>query len=491
VTIPRFFARVHAAVGRHLAVDSATLAKRLDNVSVAVQCGRAPAQSAAWINELLVNQLARLYPRLCLCGDDTTCDGLGQIALAINPQIELSNDPAKSTVLVSTTGGAPDKALVVGAHGWSAILGDSDVAGSATEPNPFAAGAAAALAASAVFRRILLNDESAWGPTALDLMSFGSDAPSTRALRPLDLGQLLVAGVGAVGNAAIWALSRHPHITGHALVIDPEDVELSNLQRYVLTTDNDVGRAKTELAKLALSRTGLDIEVVRGRLGEIDVPRDIKNTIVTVDNVRGRRVAQALLPRLVVSGWTSESGLGCSWHDFQNGAACLSCMYYPSGPAPSQTEIVAAALGLTHERAALLWVTSEGVNARDVETIANHLGADSAELAPWIGKPLQQVYTRLVCGSAAVSVAERGRVEAVPLAHQSVLAGVLAAAELVKRVDPTLSTKLPPHTLAAWHDVTRSPPKLWLQRRAQEKGCICGDPDYREVFEAKWSDHLP
>ena len=495
MTVPRFFTRVHAAVGRHLAVDRATLDARLQEVTVGVQCASSSDQNAYWTAELLVNQFARLYPRLCIFGDEGTAASLRDLARWINPTVDLIEDPTRATTTVSTcpigpAGALVAGALVAGAAGWSAIIGEG-FPSKAGAPNPIAAGAAAALAASAVFRRILLDNREPWGSTRLNLITFDSGTDDSEVLARLDVGQLLVAGVGAVGNAALWVLRRHPNLAGHATIVDPETVELSNLQRYVLTGDSDVGQQKTHLAYRALKGTDLSVAVLAGRLGAIAIPTDIENTLVTVDNVPGRRAAQALLPKLVISGWTSESGLGASWHDFHEGRACLSCLYQPHGPTASQTEIVARALGLSNERAALLWITPERLNKSDIEIIASQLNAEHDELSPWIGRRLQDAYTKLVCGSAAISIGDRGRIETVPLTHQSVFAGVLAAAELVKRLDPTLAASLPRQNLVAWHDVTRPPPQLWVQHRSPEPGCICGDSDYREVFRTKWSAQSP
>ena len=325
----------------------------------------------------------------------------------------------------------------------------------------------------------------------VNLLSFGAESqPELRSLpeTQLNLGNLVIAGAGAVRNAALWALGRYPRLAGHAYVVEPEVVELSNLQRYVLALDADVGIEKTILARRALAATNLVLDVQRARLGEVQLPRELDRILVTIDNKAGRRVAQALLPRLVVNGWTSESGLGASWLDFRPEIACLACLYQPTGPAPSQTDLVARALGLDAMRAALLWITPERVGASDIDVIAHTLGAEASELNAWVGKPLQELYTNLVCGSAALGVGVRGRVEVVPLAHQSVLAGVLAAAELVKRSNPHLRASLPEQNLVAWHDVTRSPPRIWLQRRVPEPGCICGDLDYRTEYNAKWCD---
>ncbi len=483
MTVPRFFQRVHAAVGRHVPIDSETLASRLENITIGVHCS-SEGNNAARIGDLLVNQFSRLYPRLCIYGDGST--QLSEVARRINPDVDVVDDPAAATVTVSVVSDARGDTLFASADGWLASVGSELLV--ECEPNPFAAGAAAAIAASAVFRRVLLNDQDAWHPAKLELLTFGTKAiDHRRMLGPVNVGSLLVAGVGAVGNAALWTLARHPNVSGKALVLDPEKIELSNLQRYVLAMDADVDKEKVSVAGAHLAATKLDVTLLSGRLGDVVLPDDIANVLVTVDNVRGRRIAQALLPRLVVSGWTSESGLGSSWHDFHNGSACLACLYHPQGPAPSQTELVAAALGLAPDRAAILWVSPERLNARDTDAIATQLGVNHSEIAPWIGKSLQAAYSKLVCGSGAIPIGQH--IETVPLVHQSVLAGVLAASELIKRLDPTLED-LPPQNLAAWHDVARPPPSVWLQHRNQEAGCICGDEDYREAFAAKWGERI-
>ena len=56
----------------------------------------------------------------------------------------------------------------------------------------------------------------------------------------------MLVGVGAVGNSAAWALARTP-FTGQIFLVDPEVVELSNIQRYVLCTRSDEGGAKVEI----------------------------------------------------------------------------------------------------------------------------------------------------------------------------------------------------------------------------------------------------
>lgn len=486
--IPRFFQRVHAAVGAHLVVDPATLEARLGELTVGVECARADERQGQVLTELLVNQLARLYPRLCLFGDAAGVAAMSALARSINGNVELTNRPSDASLRVhqSSSDVSGHNELYCGAHGWSAWFGPSPVP--PEQPaHPLAAAAAAALVAGLVFRRLVLKEGGPFHAGHLDLLRFGAEpATAVPTTASVDLGRFTIVGVGAVGSAAVWALSRVPGLHGRALVVEPETIELSNLQRYVLALDADVGAEKTTLATRAFSSTGIETESARSRIEDVPPSEAMERMLVSVDNVAGRRVVQALLPRLVVNGWTSASGLGASWHDFGEHQGCLACLYRRSGPAPSQTDLIATALGLPPQRTVVLWLGTERLNMADLDIIARHLRVERAELKPWLNKPLRDVYTQLICGAAPVPIGHNERRETVPLCHQSVLAGVLAAAELVKRSDPSLASHLPTENHAAWHDLSRGLPRTWLIRTARADGCICTDDDYRAVFQDKW-----
>jgi len=120
--------------------------------------------------------------------------------------------------------------------------------------------------------------------------------------------------------------------------------------------------------------------------------------------------------------------------------------------------------------------------------IARHLGLDDAERDLWKGKPLNELYTNLVCGSVRLNLRNVKRAEAVPLAHQSALAGILMAAELVKRTSPTLRERSQRQPVVQLIDVRLPPPAAgrWAQDRAHHPRCICQDPVYQQVFARKW-----
>lgn len=499
MSLARFFDRTYAAAGRALSASRASLEEALNGRPIAVVCGPECEEpgNAQWISTLSVNLLARMYPELVIEGLPNHVSELKTLARAINPSISLSKslESATATLCVGSPAHEPRSAIFAGASGWVAHV-QGQAGAPLGLPNPFSAAAAAALAVSRVFRTVFANHLPAREierDTHLSLLDFGATNGADLSLGELHLGEMAMFGLGAVANGTLWALARHPSLSGRVFLVDHELVELSNLQRYVLTTDADVGRAKTDVAHDVLARPTLDLELRAMTLEAFADERgdhfDIPSVLVSIDQINGRRATQALLPRLVVNGWTGEGALGASWHVFSQDAACLACLYHPTRALPSQTELVADALGLTHERAAMLWVTRAPLSDSDLAAATAHLGLK--DLAAWRGRPINELYRDVVCGTVSLDMRGVGRVEAVPLAHQSAMAGTLAAAELVKRLDPTLTALSQQEPLIAWGDVLRPPPTHWVQPRSRVQGCICTDSDYQAVYASKWASSTP
>jgi len=435
---------------------------------------------------MVTNLLARLYPRIAISGTASQATELRKLARQINPDIEFETDSPGTTSICIGSAKLPD-AIFPTSSGWVARV-DHASAQPSGQDNPYGAGAAASLACAELFRRVFVKT-GAERDFKMSLLDFGDETGSELPLKSSNLGDVVFAGVGAVGNAALWALSRDTKLKGHLWLVDAEDLTLLNLQRYVLGTDADVSRSKVRLAKQLFQGTRLTAEACQTALEQFAELRngiDIPTICISVDNVEARREAQALLPRLVVNGWTGDEALGASWHVLSRDAACLACLYQPHGQGPSATEQAARALGLSFERATLLWISRQPMTDEDFQTIGQHLGVGETTLEPWRAKSLGDLYTDVVCGAVPLDVTGVGRVETVPLAHQSALAGILMAAELVKRTNPRLAAVAQAEPLVSWDDILRPPPTLWVRPRPRETGCICGDPDYQAVYRRKW-----
>jgi hypothetical protein len=188
-------------------------------------------------------------------------------------------------------------------------------------------------------------------------------------LKPVDLGEIYLVGLGAVGNGALWALARTPELSGVLHLIDHETVELSNLQRYVLTTQKDIDEPKVLLAAKQLAGTNIEARPHQQRWGDYlrSVPTwKFERIAVAVDNAEARQAIQAALPKWVVNAWTQPGDLGVSRHGFLGGGACLTCLYFPDEMGQHLDRIVASAIGLpeAHMEIRTLLYT----NAPSVET---------------------------------------------------------------------------------------------------------------------------
>ena len=150
-----FFDRIYGAVGMHLSVSRKSLADSLGSKVVGISCGPELSTNEQVIAEMLVNLAARLYPILAIQGDSGNVQHLKQLASAINPSIDFAVEAAGETNICVGRIKVPE-ALYPAAFGWVARLGHSLPLGDGIE-NPYAASAAAAFAASELFRRIFLR----------------------------------------------------------------------------------------------------------------------------------------------------------------------------------------------------------------------------------------------------------------------------------------------------------------------------------------------
>lgn len=495
MALPPFFDRVAAAASGTLLASSESLEALLKGLTPSVDI-LATDQNSRWIAELSVNLLARLFPRIAICGESTLTDGLRDIAASINKDIEFADAPSDASIqlrLHPDWGGEARHEVWARADGWVATLSDGPIPIKDQRlANPYASGAAACLAVGEIIRRAFRKPRlSGSAARRVSLLDFSETGGADLPLDPAGLAQVAFVGLGAVGNGALWALGRHEKVQGEVLLVDDERVELSNLQRYVLTTRHDVDLPKTKIAERALSRTAL---TVRGFAVELARFADqfgetfpVPTLAVSVDNIEARRAAQALLPRLVVNAFTGMRSLGSSWHRLDSNRACLACLYHPIGQVPSQTDLIAKAFGLTPTRTALILAGNATMSTEEAKAAAKKLGASKEASREWTNKPLSELYVSVVCGGAELPIPGRGHSEVVPLAHQSALAGIFLAAELVKRLTPSLELASQSQTLAAWHDVLRLPPKGWAEPRLRVAGCICGDAIYQDTYREKWA----
>ena len=493
MAIPDYFQRNAVAIAQAISgLDEQRLKARLADVCIGVTIGPdAGGEEGRAMADLLVRLLARLYPSLVVReeGEGGVGDQISALARRINPRIDLSGQPTIEVVVgTARPRWKTARTVFAGSKSWSARLSTQDPQGcGASNNNPFGAGLAACLAAADVFRHVFLpGAEQLDGECEIAVPNVGEWATDDGDVHG-NVGSVVLAGAGAIGNAAVWALSR-TRVEGSIEIVDHESVDLGNLQRYVLAERDDEERPKAPFVagefngKLSASAHECTLaEFLQKKRHKVD------NLLLALDSAKDRCAAQASLPRRVANAWTQPGDLGVSSHDFLEGA-CVTCLYLPDGEQKNEDQIIAESFGVPDRLMQVRTLLYQNAGApRDLlVAIATARDLPLTKLLPFEGRPLRALYTEGFCGGAVIPLGDSGKPANdvhVPLAHQSALAGVLLAAAGVRmglsgRVDSVVTR----------YDVLKPQKRFQVSPAAKHAGerCICQDADYREVYRRKY-----
>lgn len=510
MALANFFDRTATAAAQVLKgfdLDAFGALLQSQSIAVAFDNEASGAREARTSLELLVNLLARLYPGLIIAGIGRDAakyaDSLEVTAKAINPAIEVRRnlDDAVTIVAVGSPRLPSVKAFYIGSDGWVARLSTRGPLASGQSSNPFGAGAAACFAAANVFRQVFrrqLPEAVLDKKISVSLLSYGQTPREIQnpALSSVNLGSTALVGVGAVGNAFVWALSRVGEVTGSLALIDHETLDLSNLQRYVLAKQEKVAQKKPEIAASLFKTSGVQALPFNGTWADYLRSKEfrVERAAVALDSVEDRIAVQAALPRYVINSWTQTLDIGVSRHEFLGENACLACLYLPNRKLPDEDVVIAQAFGLPaaqFEIRRLLFYNApveRGLLARVATSLTIPLDA----LLPFEGKPIRSFYVEAFCGGAVFRLSEgkRATPTLVPLAFQSAMAGIMLAAEVVAHCAGLKPG--PPPVTTTMNLLTALPPYLSFGRKKDPSGrCICQDKDYIAAYQKKWGNISP
>jgi molybdopterin/thiamine biosynthesis adenylyltransferase len=380
-----------------------------------------------------------------------------------------------TTVLVDFNGTHHDISIVLGpgspAKGSMQVFGEGwcggisrSIAIDRTRPSDLPIGPylAAAFAAGEVFKVARLRPEnhpasdavfySAW--TQKPSSTFDSGGPSD--VSGVKLRSTLV-GVGAVGGALLHALWSTPGLAGTVQLVDndPEGLDLTNLNRYVLFGTGDIGKPKASTAALLLQGSGIrwdafdcPIEVFEGEATRI---------VCAVDTNASRLAVQVRWPESLLMASTNELRAEVVRCDPRDGGPCAACYNRDPEDVPDD-DLRKIFQTLTQEQQRSLAVIS---------------GADLDEAIEWSlsGK----------CGTSGERVRDALRTPvdgqhsfAVPFV--SVTAGTMLAAEVIKEeLNPSvpLNTELQRATLQFF----RPEQSLGASKYLRDPRCTVCSPD--------------
>jgi hypothetical protein len=214
---------------------------------------------------------------------------------------------------------------VIGASGWTAQgrRGTQSRFERRWPGSAAAATLAASIGAGDLFKRAVGHSPSDW-LNRLEWSTWSHDfgrhlesaAFEPRPPEVADIGNVLLAGAGAVGSALLYVLSLGP-VLGRFTVVDRDQVDTSNLNRSPLFTAYDAAtcRNKTDVAGALLHRMGLDVREILGTWREVGEPLsrepfDVWVSLTNEDAAWAEVPHQ--LPPVVLHG-TTTSGWGVAF----------------------------------------------------------------------------------------------------------------------------------------------------------------------------------
>lgn len=167
----------------------------------------------------------------------------------------------------------------------------------------------------------------------------------------LKSARVLIAGVGGLGGISATFLAAAG--VGHLRLCDSDSVELSNLNRQILFTTEDIGRAKVSLAaaRLAAQNPEIEIEAVSDKLtetnaGELTAGCDL--IIDGLDNHSDRLILNHISCDLgipfvygAINDWLGQTTLFNSPQ-----TACLACLLPHEQRQPNVTPVFGALPGV-------------------------------------------------------------------------------------------------------------------------------------------------
>lgn len=518
MAIPRFFDRVVQAVAGVInGVDAQQLATTLGSTVVLLSAGREvdeqPQQRVGFL--ALASVAARLYPSIAVDAPDALFDETAALVRAISPRCDVgrrgSVGAGTRVVTVGWGSEVDTPGVSVHADGWHVVL-DQPPAGGVVGPcEAGSAIAAAAVGGGELFRACFADLLPGGGRTAPTPVTWNvitmTEWHELPRLGQVEMGRTHLVGAGAIGQAFMLALSASP-VTGTLVVVDHELVDLSNLQRYILTVDGDEGAPKTEVATRWFAGTGVTVEPVPARWGEDPACRDVQTLVVALDSGSARIAAQASLPEVAFNAFTGPLEGGWSLHpNFGHAEPCVACLYWPRGPGHTTVQHVANALGVNERRIEIYMTLGHPVGLPLPPEAVARAGVGPAGAA-WAGTPLlndvaegrgmpstlveqlralpvDHLFQRVACGAQQLTDLDGVEVQ-VPVAHQSLLVGAMLAVQRIAWAVPDLRHALPDvveHRLPA----LREPAAPYPLDQRPAPGCLCRDAEFVAVHRDRWT----
>ena len=312
------------------------------------------------------------------------------------------------------------------------------------------------------------------GPPAAD---HGSQLPLPRRV---GAGEIVLAGVGAVGSSFLYAAGEAGALDATVRVVDDDVVDETSLNRCPAFFEADVGRPKA-LAAEAMSRGSFRAAGSVARIEEY-CGGGLDAVVSAVDNRDARLGVQFDLPRVVFHGATGGAVAAVSVIKLPENA-CLCCIF---DERRGRAESIAAETGIPRGMVQEALAGGGPFTAEHLAHVKRRHGGAPPGLSRLVGQRFESAYAAGMCGRLPVSGGAARASASVPFA--SFFAGLALAGEVVKHYSPGMLGA----PMSDGRDFVQvsllSPRSLNLARRAKSPRCAlrCSGVDVQDRFAAKW-----
>jgi len=278
--------------------------------------------------------------------------------------VRLVSGPHVKVRRIEAAGPSPDVALILGdgipstprawrlyADGWRYFVGEHGIVPSTPPESGLSIGPylCASHAAGEVFKLlrgmkpgkgefIQSHFGSAWTLSSASTWAALEEGPDARQFGTLP--HFYFAGAGAVAQAAALCLGS-AGFSGSCSVVDKDNLDLTNDNRYALSTRADDGASKVGMMRNYLLSRGFqcqavpewwqDFAVSGGKYAPNSAIRDLERAytfpivLSCVDKNHARHSLQNVVPQLIVGGSTDGLSAKASIFDLGEETACLKC----------------------------------------------------------------------------------------------------------------------------------------------------------------------
>ena len=281
-------------------------------------------------------------------------ENLLDLSKKINPMIDVRVSDGKQkrydcVMVIGDQYREIGKSIIINADGWIAYANteSNSISWISKNINPVGAYVAACIGAAELFKSIFgrFHNKPRIGSLTFSAFDYGfRNIPFCNPLLPASasIHDINFISMGAINSAVIYTLCSIPNLLIEASIAEPENLDVSNLNRYAFSLAEDAINKISKIdSALKFAKSSLTPnKLIKLPFEQIIDPLDKKDlAVIGVDNVEGRWAVQKASPNQILCGGTTGIGdIQISTFNRIDDGACMGCFYpepLPPGTIPT------------------------------------------------------------------------------------------------------------------------------------------------------------